>query len=146
MSNYIQEIIDNFDEDLTIKVSSPAAKWLFETNEGAKKLKKDRVEYFGSIVAKILWVALRGRPDCGTAVSFLCTRVKNLDADDWKKLQRLICFMKQTINDDRVVGVDDLRHMQTFINSSHAVHDDMMGHTGGIITFGTGVVCIKMGK
>ena len=45
-----------------------------------------------------------------------------------------------------MVGADELRHMQTFIDSSHAVHDDMMVHAGGLITFGTGVVCIKTGK
>ena len=44
---------------MTTVVSLPAAKWLFETNEGARNLKKDKLEKFGLIVAKILWVALR---------------------------------------------------------------------------------------
>ena len=47
--------------------------------------------------------------DCGIAVSFLCIRVKSPDIDDWKKLRRLIFFMKQTIDDNRMIGADNLR-------------------------------------
>jgi len=30
--------------------------------------------------------------------------------------------------------------MLTMVDSAHAVHKDMRGHTGGLMTFGTGVV------
>ena len=36
--------------------------------------------------------------------------------------------------------------MQTFIDSSHAVHEDMKCHIGGTITFGTGVLSVKSVK
>ena len=34
----------------------------------------------------------------------------------------------------------------TFVDSSHAVHPDMRGHTGGAITFGTGILSPKASK
>jgi hypothetical protein len=79
-------------------------------------------------------------------IAFLCTRIKAADIEDWKKLARLICFLAQTIDDERLIGADDLHNMQTFIDSSHAVHDDMRGHNGGTITFGTGVLNVKSSK
>ena len=84
--------------------------------------------------------------DCSPAVSFLCTRVKSSDIEDWKKLKRLISFLHQTIDDARIIGEDDLLKMQTFIDSSDAVHEDMKGHTGGTITFGTGGVSVESSK
>ena len=63
-----------------------------------------------------------------------------------EKLKRLISFLHQKINGVRIIGADDLLKMQTFIDSSHAVHEDMKGHTGGMITFGTGVVSVKSSK
>ena len=73
-------------------------------------------------------------------IAFLCTRVIHPDIEDWKKLTRLIGFLAQTIDNEKITGVDDLKRMQTFIDSSHTVYDGMRGHTGGTITFGTGVL------
>lgn len=36
--------------------------------------------------------------------------------------------------------------MHMFVDSSHAVHKDMRGHTGGVISFGKGVSCPKSSK
>ena len=36
--------------------------------------------------------------------------------------------------------------METFVDSSHAVHPDMRGHTGGVITFGTGILSPRSSK
>ena len=58
----------------------------------------------------------------------------------------MMCFIKCTAEDVRTIGADDLGHKYTFIDSAHAVHDNMRGHTGGCITFGTGVVDQKSSK
>lgn len=146
MRDYILEAIEDFGEDVSKVVSSPAARWLFTVNKKARKLSGKRLEKFCSIVAKLLWIILRGRPDCAPAISFLCTRVKSPDIDDWKKLTCLLCYLQQTIDDERIIGADDLTRMQTFIDSLHAVHEDMRGHTGGAITFGTGIINSKSSK
>jgi len=61
-------------------------------------------------------------------------------------LKRLLCFLKQTINDTRVMGADSLEQIDTFIESSHAVHPDMRGHTGGAFTMGTVIIHGKGSK
>ena len=79
MKNYILEVIEDFGEDLSKIVASPAARWLFTTDERARKLKGKRFELFCSLVAKLLWIIMRVRPYCAVTIVFLCTRVKNPD-------------------------------------------------------------------
>ena len=49
-------------------------------------------------------------------------------------------FLSQTIDDERVIGVDSLYELNTFVDASYAIHPDMKGHTGGAMSFGTGIV------
>jgi len=65
---------------------TPAAIHLFNTNDGADKLSEDKAQLFHHIVAKLLYLCRRTRQDIQTAMAFLCTRVKNPDKDDYKKL------------------------------------------------------------
>ena len=127
-------------------MASPAAKWLFDVNDSCRKLSVEKAEIFHSVVAKLLWVSQRARPDIATAISFLCTRVQQPDVEDQKKLRRVLKFLQQTIDDNRIIGADRLDVMTTFVDSSHAVHPNMRGHTGGVITFGTGVINTKSSK
>ena len=71
---------------------------------------------------------------------FLSTRVKAPDKDDWHKFKRLMCWVKNTKTDVRIIGADGLLNMIVMIDSAHAVHNDMRGHTGGVISFGTGII------
>ncbi len=47
---------------------------------------------FHSIVAKLLYLGKRGRPDILLPVQFLCTRVKTLTIEDEKKLERVLGY------------------------------------------------------
>jgi len=42
-----------------------------------------------------------------------------------EKVKRLLRFLVQTVNDERIIGVDNLSKMQNFIDLSHIVHDNM---------------------
>ena len=55
---------------------------------------------------------------------------------DWKKLERLLVFLKNTINNKRYIGVFDLESLCTWIDAACAVNIDMKSHTGGAILFG----------
>jgi hypothetical protein len=143
---YIQEAIKAFVEDVSAKVSSPATKKLFETNPDSPALDTERAEIFHSVVAKLLWVEKRSRPGIKTTISFLCTRVSKSDEDDWLKLKRLLQFLNQTINDVPIIAADDLCKLFTWVDASYAIHHDMRGHTGGAMSFGTGIIHGKASK
>lgn len=60
------------------------------------KLSKDKRELFHNITAKLLFLCKRACPDIQTAVMLLCTRVKDLDYDDYEKLTCVIRYLRGT--------------------------------------------------
>ena len=106
---------------------------MFKSNDTSPQLETEKSEIFHSIVAKLLYIAKRAIPDIETAVAYLCTGVSNSTNDDWKKLRRLIAFLKHTINDVRVIGANSLQELYTWIDAAYGVHNaDMKSHTGDI--------------
>jgi hypothetical protein len=84
MKVYIEETIKLYGKTLREYVT-PAAQKLFDVTSGSKKC-SDSVKFY-SVVAKLLYLGKRGRPDILTAVQFLCTRAKEPTLEDEKKLE-----------------------------------------------------------
>jgi hypothetical protein len=101
---------------------------------------------FHSIVAKNLYVSLRGRPDVQLPIVFLCTRVSKSTEQDWCKLKRVLEFLKGALDNRITLGADVITVMQTWVDASYAVHSDMKSHTGGTISFGRGTIMSKSSK
>ena len=57
---------------------------------------------------------------------------------DWWKLVRVLKWLKRTINDVRIMGIDNMGKILTWIDASYATHNDMRSHTGGVISMGHG--------
>ena len=113
-----------------------------ESNE----LGEDRSEIFYSVTAKLLFVMKRARPDIETTISYLMTRVSKSNEKDWEKLRSCLGFLKGSIDDKRIIGVDSLRDLHVWIDASHAVHESMRGHTGGTMSMGRGTIHSKSSK
>ena len=142
----LEESLAAYKENLNKEYSCPAGRWLFKLKEDEKPITEDKADLYRSFVAKLLWIMKRSRPDLELAVSFLSTRVKAPTKSDWHKFLRVMCWLKQTKLDVRVIGADDLVNMVVMIDSAHAVHDNMRGHTGGVTSFGTGIIDQKSSK
>ena len=146
MEDQLMEAIELFGEELEGKVTSPAQHHLFQVNEDAEPLDKNKKEIFHSVTAKLLYLVKRARPDLETLVSFLTMRVTKSDVDDWKKLKRGLTFVKNTIKDKRIIGAKTLTDLYTWIDAAYAVHNNMRGHTGGAISMGYGIMHGKASK
>ena len=79
-------------------------------------------------------------------MSFLCTRLSVCTEEDWKKLRRLMHFLHDTIDDERIISAENLVDFFTWIDASYAVHNDMRSHTGGTMSLGRGVIHSKSSK
>ena len=55
--------------------------------------------------------------------------MRNLDEDDWKKLRRLIEYLKRTINLPLIFRSPGMNVLKLWVGMSYATHDDMQGHT-----------------
>jgi len=98
------------------------------------------------MTAKLLFLAPRARPDLLTAVSFFCTRVKQLTEEDWNKLSRTIRYLEKTKDLFLSLEAKDLRQLQCYVDSAHMLHHDLKGHTGGFTSFGSGAFSPKSKK
>ena len=142
MWQYIEEAIEVFGQPLTRSAATPAMKGLFDFEDKSKQLSEEKKERFVSVVMKLMWVAKRGRPDTELTTSFLCTRISNCTEQDWTKLRWLLHFLQTTIDDEPVIAADSLTELHTWVDASYAVHNDMNSHTGGVMSFGRGVLVL----
>jgi hypothetical protein len=147
MKSYIQEAIDGFNEEIKRISPTPARKDLFEIDPKSPRLQKEEAEMFHSIVALLLYVAVRARVDILLTVAFLCTRVSKSSLQDKAKLQRLLEYLNGTVDMKYILSADSLvKELFIWIDAAFAVHEDMKGHTGGAMSMGKGTFMVKSSK
>jgi hypothetical protein len=140
MKDYVKKALEEFPEDITRNASTPANRYLFDIREDVPKLSGSRAEIFHSTVARLLYICKRSRLDIQNAVAFLTTRVSKPDEDDWKKLKRVLQYLRGTLDDKLILGALDMGKMKSFVDAAFAVHADMKSHTGGGISWGFGII------
>jgi len=141
-------MIDQVIEELSITdtARTPAAVDLFHVDEKSPRLDKDKKEKFHSLVAKLLYMAKRARPDILTAVSFLTTRCIDPTVQDWNKLLRIAKYLKGTRDLALSLCAENVIKINSYIDASFACHPDGKSHTGEMITLGGGAVFSKSSK
>ena len=99
MVKYLQKIIEEFPEVIKSTSPSPAGGHLFDVREESdrKVLPEEQVRQFHRTVAQLLFLCKRARPDIEPLVSFLTTRVKEPDENDWVKLKHGLKYLKGTL-------------------------------------------------
>jgi hypothetical protein len=123
---------------MTENAATPAAHCLFEGNDDAEKLNPNDSDIYHHTTAKLLYLSKRARPDLQSAVAFLCTRVKQPDVDDWKKLGRCIPYLRGSKDIVLTLEADGTGAIQWWVDALFAVHSDMRSHTGITMTLGKG--------
>jgi len=149
MNDYLADIVKAYDlaiakhDDGFLPITkqryeTPAPENLFTVNEDCEKLPKEMAADFHTVVAKMLYVTKRARPDTCLSVAFLTTRVRAPDRDDWEKLRHLIEYLRKDNIRPLVLGADNDGLLMWYVDASFAVHPNMRGHTGGGLTMGRG--------
>ena len=140
MEQYVDDMLDQIQAQMSGLDTSPAASHLFDINENGKNLDEHHSQLFHHNVAKILFLDKRARPDIQTPVAFLSTRVQYPDVDDWKKLGRVMKYLRNTRKLGLTLECDHAHIVKWWVDGSFAVHSDMKIHTGGMMTLGKGSV------
>jgi hypothetical protein len=131
MTDYITEMLDESPDDMGGESPTPAGDHLFTINmTNPEPLNMEKADEFHRIVAKLLFLCKRARPDIQTPVAFLCTRVKGPDKDDYKKLTRVMKYLRSTIDLPLTLETDSVDIVKWWVDASFAVHSDMKSHTG----------------
>ena len=141
MQHYIDMMLQDAPEDMKGVSNTPAAAHLFKTNsKDPKALDEKRKKIFVHLVMQGLYLSQRGRPDIRTAISFLCGRLQEPDEDDYKKLTRMMRYLRGTKGLILTLRASDDGIIRWWIDASYAAHDDMKGHTGATMSLGKGGV------
>ena len=93
---------------------------------------------FHRTTAQLLFLSARASPDIRTAVSFLCSRTKAPDEDDWGKLKRVLKYLYGTRHMKLCLTADSLHTLTWWVDASYAVHWDSRSHTGMVMSLGLG--------
>ncbi len=76
----------------------------------------------------------------------MTTRVKAPDEDDWKKLLRVLGYLKGMTHFDLTISCDSLDKLTWYIDGSYAIHDNMKGHSGAVLMIGDSAVLSRSNK
>ena len=75
----------------------------------------------------------------------LSTRVKSPTESDWKKLIRMLEYLKGTLKLCLKLKADNLQVAKWYVDASFSVHPDYRSHTGAVMTLSEGII-ISMSK
>jgi hypothetical protein len=143
MKKYLKEIVE--DTHTTATANTPAATALFEVPE-APPLSHKEAEAFRSMVARLLYAGTHVRPDLMLALAFLTSRAQAPTESDQAKLTRLLQYVNGTLDLTLKINAGNVGTITAYVDSSYGVHPDGKGHTGGVITLGTGAIHVRSTK
>ena len=147
MTDYIFEILDKLPDNIGKgEAATPAAERLFEVSNRSAKLNTSDAKIFHQLTAKLLFLSKRAHPNIQLPVAFLCTHVKEPDMDDWKKLGRVMKYLRGSPGVPLVLSMDGTNTMRWYVDATFAVHKNMRSHTGTVMTMGRGAGISASGK
>lgn len=128
-------MVEESPSDMAGEATTPAA-----NHPTSTPLNEAQAQLFHHLTAQLLFLSKRARPDIQTAVAFLTTRVKHPDIDDYKKLARVIKYLRGSRELCVTLEATDMNVVKWWVDGSYAVHPDMRSHTGGTMSLGKGSI------
>ena len=99
MFDYHEDITVEANEDLKNSRSYyPGNNKMLKVDYDLPRLPSKNSELLHHHVPRLLFASKRARPDIQVCVVFLCTRVKSPIGQDYKKLGRVISYLKETVH------------------------------------------------
>ena len=118
-----------------------------EVDAESPELDKSNKEHFHSVVAKLLYLSKRTRPDILVAISFLTSRVLVATEQDAIKLLRVLKYLFGTRHMGLVLSAEEaVLVIKIYIDASYGVHADGKSHTGSNAVLGNANIVAKSTK
>jgi hypothetical protein len=144
MQGYVDSILDMY--DVQGAATSPATEHLFDINDSSPRLDRELSVEFHTIVAKLLFLVRKVRPNMMPPIAFLTTRVQALTEEDWSKLQRVLKYLNGSKTLGIILRPDIDMTLNGYFDASYSGHADAKSHSGSVITLGKGPVHAKSSK
>jgi hypothetical protein len=135
MRYYLHKILECCNAPKTAAVM-PGGKDTFLVDSSSRPLNEVRKQRFHTLVAKLLYLSKRARPDIIAVVGFLCTRVRSPTEEDERKLSRVLSYLHGSKNQVMKMRLLGIFRVEAFVDASFAVHQDGKSHSGIVIQVG----------
>jgi hypothetical protein len=133
MEKYIRDMLEEYSEQDLRVYKTPATGLLFERDESAQRGEEKK---FHTIVAKLLYLCQRARPNIMLPVLYLCTRVQAPTTFDYDKLERVLGYLKGSIKSKRVLDGSKFTGVTAYIDAAFSCYDDGKGRSGAALMLG----------
>lgn len=143
MEGYVAELMKEF--GIRRGKKTPATEGLFKVGSEPPLADAEKSE-FHTATAKLLYLAMRVRPEILSAVAFLCTRVAAPTKADQRKLERVLEYLHETGTDGITISGDCIDQLRAMIDASFALHGDGRSHSGLALMLGSAVIMVKSSK
>jgi hypothetical protein len=146
MQKYFVDILS--ESGIKKNADTPAAENIFSISPISTPLPDDQRVSFHTTVAKLLYAAVRVRPDILLPIIFLSSRVSHPTNEDSKKLKRVLKYLHGTTNLGINLGPDkdNVLRIHMFADASFGTHPDGKSHSGMLMTLGNGPILCKSVK
>ena len=145
MEGYIKDLIK--DCNTTGTATSPANENLFKDIK-SEPLNQVRSKQLHSIVARMLYLGTRVRPEILLTVNYLATRVNNFSEGDFQKATRCLQYLNAEPELGLTLRLGNQNEMliNLYADASFAVHSDSKSHSAGVVKVGEATVGAKSTK
>ena len=141
MEHYIDMMLQDTPDEMKGTATTPAAPHLFKVNnKDPQFLGVEKKKIFVHLVMQGLYLSQQGRPDIRTAITFLCGRLHSPAEDDYKKLTRMMQYLRGTKGMVLTLQASDEGIIRRWIDASYTIHEDMKDHTGAALSLGKGAI------
>jgi hypothetical protein len=138
MSYYLEKVLEGYD-NLPL-CSTPGKKNFFEVDDKAELLSEAQRKMFHTVVARLLYLSKRARPDIMTVVALLCTRVMRATTEDRKKLERVLGYLKGTADYTLQLKPRGILQLEVYMDAAFASHVDSKSQSGIVVYLGGAMV------
>jgi len=139
MEAYTKDILQFYGKENLRNYLTPAVADLFDQDEKKQEPAED-AKKFHSTVAKILYMAKRTRAETLLATQILCTRVKNPNRGDVRKLERVLGYLQLTKSKGRFIDKSPMERVVCSIDAAFACHGDGKSQSACVLQLGETVV------
>ena len=136
MDKFIKELLEK--AKIHGNANTPAGENLFDVRENLEILGSDEHEECHSLVASLLYLSKRTRPDILTAVGFLTRRVNKFNDNDKKKLHRVFKYLNWTKDLEFTLCFNREFQVISSVDAAYGVTHDFKSMSGATTSLGGG--------
>jgi hypothetical protein len=139
MTKFVTDLISQVPADMSGLANTPASSHLLQVNcKNPTLLDENTADLFHTLVAKLLYLSKHGQPDILLPVSFLCSGVKSPDQDDYRKLTRVVKYLRKSIDLPLTLECGNPLNVEWWVDASYACHWNMRSQSGCLESLGKG--------